>query len=401
MVKLSMHRSQNTNPLNSCLADEFSCQLVSVDDSYIKDFSPPPNKMTGEKATISTDLKILSVYSINEVDDEISVQVQLDITWRDSRLILNDLKPIRRMNTLTRDSIDKIWFPHIVFNNSRGRVSSVADEESLSMITRKGNYSHSSIQEINNRLIFKGADNPIVTIRIYEVNLSCHFNMGTYPFDSQKCHIILDMKGNGARFVDLVGQSVSYFGPVDLKRFYVEHVHLSNHTNEYSGLKHVSAVISFRRRLLSTIMTTYLPTVLLCAVCFSTTSFKSEYFEAAVTVNLTSLLVLTTFFIGVFNSLPQTSYIKMIDVWMVANLFIPFLEVLLVTLAENYRLDNIMVRVSDLTGNNRVGSKVSSSRMLTTVTRFSKVGLPLIYIIFVVIYFLVGMSIYNNNANAL
>ena len=35
--------------------------------------------------------------------------------------------------------------------------------------------------------------------------------------------------------------------------------------------------------------------------------------------------------ISVSNDLPRTSYIKMVDVWLVFNLFIPFLEVLLHT----------------------------------------------------------------------
>ena len=34
---------------------------------------------------------------------------------------------------------------------------------------------------------------------------------------------------------------------------------------------------------------------------------------------------------SVSNDLPRTSYIKMVDVWLVFNLFIPFLEVLLHT----------------------------------------------------------------------
>ena len=41
------------------------------------------------------------------------------------------------------------------------------------------------------------------------------------------------------------------------------------------------------------------------------------------------MLVLTTMFVGVSNELPKTSYMKMVDYWLVFNLFIPFAEVLL------------------------------------------------------------------------
>ena len=34
-------------------------------------------------------------------------------------------------------------------------------------------------------------------------------------------------------------------------------------------------------------------------------------------------------FVSVSNELPKTSYMKMVDYWLVFNLFIPFVEVLL------------------------------------------------------------------------
>ena len=50
-----------------------------------------------------------------------------------------------------------------------------------------------------------------------------------------------------------------------------------------------------------------------------------------ITVNLTAMLVLTTIFIDVSNNLPKTSYMKMMDVWLLFNLIIPFLVVLIHT----------------------------------------------------------------------
>ena len=41
------------------------------------------------------------------------------------------------------------------------------------------------------------------------------------------------------------------------------------------------------------------------------------------------MLVLTTMFVGVSHTLPLTSTIKMVDIWLVFNLLIPFIEVLI------------------------------------------------------------------------
>ena len=51
--------------------------------------------------------------------------------------------------------------------------------------------------------------------------------------------------------------------------------------------------------------------------------FQPCYFEAIVTVNLTTMLVLTSLFIGVSNSQPITAYPKMIDIWYVSLNFRP------------------------------------------------------------------------------
>ena len=49
------------------------------------------------------------------------------------------------------------------------------------------------------------------------------------------------------------------------------------------------------------------------------------------------MLVLTTMFINVSNSLPKTSYMKMVDAWLLFNLLYPFIVVLLHTYMDTLR----------------------------------------------------------------
>ena len=51
------------------------------------------------------------------------------------------------------------------------------------------------------------------------------------------------------------------------------------------------------------------------------------------------MLVLTTMFINVSNNLPKTSYVKMIDIWLIFNLLLPFIEVLVHTYMDSLRSD--------------------------------------------------------------
>ena len=87
--------------------------------------------------------------------------------------------------------------------------------------------------------------------------------------------------------------------------------------------------VKFKRRLVNELMTTYLPSFLLLMITFATTFFKPFFFEAALTVNLTNMLVMTTIFISVMEKLPLTSYPKMIDYWLIFCQLVPFSEVVL------------------------------------------------------------------------
>ena len=94
--------------------------------------------------------------------------------------------------------------------------------------------------------------------------------------------------------------------------------------------KGIELKIVMNRRIINEVLTTYLPTVFILIIVYSTNFFKPFFFEAVVTVNLTSQLVLTTLFISVSKSLPPTAYVKMIDVWLIFSQLIPFAEVIFI-----------------------------------------------------------------------
>ena len=92
----------------------------------------------------------------------------------------------------------------------------------------------------------------------------------------------------------------------------------------------IQLVIVMRRKILSEMMGTYLASILLMFITFATTFVKPFFFEAALTVNLTNMLVMTTIFISVMEKLPITSYPKMVDFWLIFCQLVPFTEVRLI-----------------------------------------------------------------------
>ena len=71
--------------------------------------------------------------------------------------------------------------------------------------------------------------------------------------------------------------------------------------------KGVSMTVVLKRKITSEMMTTYFPSILLMMITYATTFFKPFFFEAALSVNLTTMLVMTTIFISKMEGLPPTS----------------------------------------------------------------------------------------------
>ena len=91
-------------------------------------------------------------------------------------------------------------------------------------------------------------------------------------------------------------------------------------------------------------------------VSFGTNYYGVDHFDAIVAVNLTGMLVMVTLYQTVNDNLPTTLSIKMIDIWMLFALAIPFLEVILHSamawIRQKYECENTK-EVVDISGDNK------------------------------------------------
>ena len=96
----------------------------------------------------------------------------------------------------------------------------------------------------------------------------------------------------------------------------------------------VTMTIVLKRKVATELLTTFLPTILLLLITFVTIFFDPDLFADAIAVNLTIMLVMTTIFTSKIEELPPTSDMKMIDIWLIFCLVVPFTEVILRTAIE-------------------------------------------------------------------
>ena len=319
------------------VSDEKQCQIVSLDEEkYLKDKTPPPLEQ-GKSLPVILSMNIYNILDIQEVQNMMSLKFDLGTAWIDSRLNFYNLKTNPQMNTLISAESQMLWVPTILFFNTKNNLNSQNDEKANIKIVRRKNGTLIGPTVNEDIMVYEGASNEIELNRVYEIDFICTYDMQYYPFDIQVCTVDMVMAGSAALFVDLKPGDLKYSGPKDLSQYYVMDYKIKNAKILDGNGVQISVILG--RKLLGNILTVYVPTILLNLIGHSTNYFKSFFFEAVVTVNLTCMLVLVTMFISVSGSLPKTSYIKMVDYWLIFTLMLPFVEVLLHTYIESLNDD--------------------------------------------------------------
>merc|ERR1719370_2509788 len=325
-------------------SDESECQLLVLKDGYNK--MVPPIEMAPDRTmipvTVDVSIVLLKIVEIEEENHAIEFQYEIIMKWRDNRLEYHNLKRDTSLNALPEADFKKLWLPLVIYENTDQKVTTRLgmdwEWDTSVTVTKEGDFARSGLASLHEIETFKGGENTLTMRQTYTNKFQCSFMLNRYPFDTQECTIemvvgTLDLKTVALRY-DLLWLKQAK----DMTLFRITHQELfyTNASNPEQGLR---MLIVLKRKVMSEIMTTFFPSILLTLITFATTLFKQIYFEASLSVNLTPMLVMTAIFISKMEGLPPTSEIKMIDLWLVLCQLVPFIEVMLVTAIEFYKED--------------------------------------------------------------
>ena len=289
---------------------------------------PPPVLGNNSMVEIDMSINVINLGQIDEMKSSIDFQYVTSLSWYEGRRMFQNLQD-SRINQLNTREVESLWIPKIVLYNTETRQKTMVDEDAIVSVSRKGNYT-----ELKNMRLFEGTMNPLSLSRFYKTSYICNFDMAWYPFDTQVCSMEFVM----VESIRDVG-NLTYSGPVEQTQYFIKKQVFSKRRDK-QGVKITFVSIFLGRRLLSIILTVFVPTLILNIVGHSSNYFKEFFFEAVISVNVTAMLVLTTMFINVSNNLPKTAYIKMIDVWLLFNLVKPFNDILVTTYIDYLRSDD-------------------------------------------------------------
>ncbi|KAK8375461.1 hypothetical protein O3P69_008356 [Scylla paramamosain] len=315
-------------------SDEEECELVSFPEGYQKHL--PPRSVDSEEAALSIVLTVIvESLAVKTIDMVMEVSYQLMLTWRDNRLLYQDLKVDSTLNVLPGDTMERLWTPEVDFINTIKSEHTLMDGDSLIRVDRRATSIGMKPAVPAEVELFSGEVNTLTARRKYGTSFMCHLSLVLYPFDVQECFMHFRIS-SATKFFLLFDTNMSSVN-ISANRFLVEYEvgDLSLEYGDESQFSEVKVIVPLTRRSGYAILNIYLPTLVLLIVSYVTLFIRPAIIDVRMTSALTVQLVIATLFSQVSASLPKTSYFKMVDLWLIFCISITFITIIFHVVVDN------------------------------------------------------------------
>ncbi|XP_045118515.1 uncharacterized protein LOC123508708 isoform X1 [Portunus trituberculatus] len=312
-------------------SDEDDCGVVVKDSTYRSHL--PPRGPQDTTLLLTPSITLTRIANIDDIRMTLNLEFSVSPTWRDDRLDFNHLHS--DFDTLIQEEETKgIWLPRVLLVNLEGGESKVLDQ---TVVVRTANQPVlPPVASVKRDLVYPGDVNNITIIQQYTATFTCLFDLYVYPFDVQECSIDLQLPWTYEGIVEFSRESgdALYTGQRNLALYTVKNVKF----RPQEGPNKLSLKLELHRRQGVVLLSTFVPSVLILAVSWSTLFVKMEILNVRAIMSLTSLLVLYTLFANFSSTMPNTAAIKLIDVWFFFIIFLLFCNIMMhifVTYAAN------------------------------------------------------------------
>ena len=128
----------------------------------------------------------MDISSIIETQNKIEIKFGNKLKWTDSRATFYNLKKRMIQNILEATDLHRLWIPKLIYRNNKDNddTRSMLKKSTL-MIDRKGNFSRSCLDSLDEIEIFKGEENPLILMQSYTKEFKCKYTLQAFPFDTQ------------------------------------------------------------------------------------------------------------------------------------------------------------------------------------------------------------------------
>ena len=161
-------------------SDEENCKTVVLEKSYRK-VAPPALLGADSKvipATVEVSFTLLDISAIREADNEIDIKFMIELKWTEPRATYHNLKQDISQNNLEYSESSQLWIPNLIYRNNKDNDDIASGfAKSKIKIGRKGIFTRSGLESVDEIEIFRGEDNPIILVQSYTKVFKCQYSL--------------------------------------------------------------------------------------------------------------------------------------------------------------------------------------------------------------------------------
>jgi len=265
-----------------------------------------PTNNVGLATNVSVQLLVASMGSINTENMDYVTDVYLRQRWFDPRLSHGNMT--EALDLADPNLVKAIWKPEVFFPNAK--------EANFQFVT------------VPNVLIRIHPNGEILYILRLRLKFSCMMELSRYPLDRQICDMQIASFSKTTRELllrwdsskldpSVTGSSVTVSSDLRMPQFIIESVHPTLcyerfHLGNYSCLV---AHFYLKRSVSFHLIQSYLPSILIVAISWVSFWMDIEAVPGRISLGVITLLAVSQQG-GQEKNIPQTSYVKALDVWM-------------------------------------------------------------------------------------
>ena len=299
--------------------DEQNCQLI---EPPLHDSETPSHqiKIIGgekqiEKSPVWVSIDMRKIFSVNEMDSIFEVYFEMQLNWFDMFARFEYLK--EGENTFANKS--GLWIPELEFMFMKKH----HEFEPMFSIEKNPNEKPTLAiveNDPNPREVYQGRNHLLHKRIMKRAEFICSFdNIKYYTFAPQFCEFGFFLKGPAFSLATLIPANITH-STSSVSQYQVRDWMFKNGTENT-----VWVIVKLDRQLYSIFMVTYLPTILMNIINQASIFISGDSkYDLIYTINITSLMVLTSIYLSVSTSLPITQDIKPVEIWLLFNMFYPF-----------------------------------------------------------------------------
>ncbi|XP_068247799.1 uncharacterized protein [Palaemon carinicauda] len=315
-------------------SDESNCGIVAFTGRYAS-HRPPPGQTFKDKLYIFPHVHLVRFSKIDDIQLAFYMEYEVHLAWTDRNLKFKNIKDEEAKNKLSESEVESIWTPEVDFLNvNDGLLKSL---KSGVYARKTGDPDPPLFNDVKMDTVYQPQNVSLVQKNFYSGSFSCNFGLFKYPFDTQICSVLIKLDSADTSVITFSNATVRYSGLINLPKYTVQNIVVD--LSESVGYAVMEVKFQLERRWSLLVLTIFLPTILLIGIGYVTLFIKLPAFQVRAIMTLTTLLVLYTLFNQVSSGLPDTAYIKMIDIWFFFCIFLIF-SVIIVHIAVEHLPEN-------------------------------------------------------------